>query len=87
MILALPNLDFFNLKTWTNILINFYRIDEFHDSGIQLICKDLMTAIYKQKGLVGENLVYCDINHPFHPDPYNKIWYILISEDFEQWLR
>ena len=65
----------------------FNRIDEFYDSGTQMLCEDLMSANWKQKGLIGENLVYCDINHPFPPGPYNGTWHSLIREDFEQWLR
>ena len=65
----------------------FNRIDEFYDSGTQMMCEDLMSANWKQSGLVGENLVYCDINHPFPPGPYNGTWHSLIREDFEQWLR
>ncbi len=65
----------------------FNRIDEFYDSGTQMMCEDLMSANWKQKGLVGENLVYCDINHPFPPGPYNGTWHSLIRKDFEQWLR
>ena len=65
----------------------FNRIDEFYDSGTQMMCEDLMSANWKQKGLVGENLVYCDINHPFPPGPYNGTPHSLLREDFEQWAR
>jgi len=65
----------------------FNRIDEYYDSGVQMMCEDLMSANWKANGLVGDNLVYCDINHPFPPGPYNGTWHSLIREDFEQWLR
>lgn len=65
----------------------FTHLDRFYDSGIQMMCEDMMSANWKEKGLVGENLVYCNINHPFPPGPYNGTWHSLIREDFEQWLR
>jgi hypothetical protein len=52
-----------------------------------MMCEDMMSANWKEKGLVGENLVYCNINHPFPPGAYNGTWHSLIREDFEQWLR
>lgn len=64
----------------------FNRIDEFYDSGVQMMCEDLMSANWKANNLVGPNLVYCDINHPFPPGPYNGTWHSLLREDFEKWL-
>jgi len=63
------------------------HIDEFYDSGVQYICEDFMSANWKKYGLVGENLVYCDINHPFPPGEYNGTPHSLIREDFEKWLK
>lgn len=65
----------------------FNLIDEFYDSGIQMMCEDMMSANWKHKNLVGENLVYCNVDHPFPPGPYNGTWHSLIREDFEKWLR
>jgi hypothetical protein len=65
----------------------YTHLDTFYDSGIQMMCEDMMSANWKKSGLVGENLVYCNINHPFPPGPYNGTWHSLIREDFEQWLR
>jgi len=65
----------------------YTHLDRFYDSGIQMMCEDMMSANWKEKGLVGENLVYCNINHPFPPGAYNGTWHSLIREDFEQWLR
>jgi len=65
----------------------YNHLDRFYDSGIQMMCEDMMSANWKQHNLVGENLVYCNINHPFPPGAYNGTWHSLIREDFEQWLR
>lgn len=64
----------------------FNRIDEFYDAGTQMMCEDIMSANWKANNLVGSNLVYCDVNHPFPPGPYNGTWHSLIREDFEKWL-
>jgi len=65
----------------------YNHLDRFYDSGVQMMCEDMMSANWKEKGLVGENLVYCNMNHPFPPGAYNGTWHSLVREDFEQWLR
>jgi hypothetical protein len=65
----------------------YNHLDKFYDSGIQMMCEDMMSANWKQHNLIGENLVYCNINHPFPPGQYNGTWHSLIREDFEKWLR
>jgi hypothetical protein len=64
----------------------FNNIDKFYDNGTIMMCEDMMSENWKLNGLVGENLVYMDINHPFPPGPYNGTWHSLIREDFEKWL-
>ena len=66
----------------------FNRIDEFYDEdGVQMMCEDMMSENWKANNLVGENLIYCNLDHPFPPGQYNGTWHSLIREDFEQWLR
>lgn len=65
----------------------YNHLDRFYDSGIQMMCEDMMSANWKQHNLIGENLVYCNINHPFPPGQYNGTWHSLVREDFEKWLR
>lgn len=65
----------------------FEHIEEFYESGVQYMCEDFMGANWTQYGLIGEKLVYCDVNHPFPPGQYNGTWHSLIREDFEEWLR
>ena len=63
-------------------------IDEFYDEdGVQMMCEDMMSENWKANDLVGENLIYCNLDHPFPPGQYNGTWHSLIREDFEQWLR
>ena len=63
------------------------HIDEFYDSGVQYMCEDFMGANWKKYGLVGENLVYCDVNHPFPPGEYNGTPHSLIRDDYAEWLK
>ena len=65
----------------------YKHLDKFYDSGTQMMCEDMMSANWKQHNLVGENLVYCNLDHPFPPGSYNGTWHSLVREDFEQWLR
>jgi hypothetical protein len=65
----------------------YNHLDEFYDSGIQMMCEDMMSANWKLHNLVGENLVYCNMDHAFPPGQYNGTWHSLIREDFEKWLR
>jgi hypothetical protein len=64
----------------------FNNIDKFYDNGTIMMCEDMMSENWKLNELVGENLVYMDINHPFPPGAYNGTWHSLIREDFEKWL-
>jgi hypothetical protein len=65
----------------------YNHIDEFYDSGVQYMMEDFMSANWKRHGLVGENLVYCDVNHPFSPGEYNSTWHSLLRNDMEEWLK
>jgi hypothetical protein len=65
----------------------YNHIDEFYNQGVQYMMEDFMSANWKMYGLTGENLVYCDINHPFPPGPYNGTWHSLLREDFEEWQK
>jgi hypothetical protein len=65
----------------------YNHIDEFYNSGVQYMMEDFMSANWKRNGLVGENLVYCDVSHPFPPGPYNGTWHSLLREDMEEWLK
>jgi hypothetical protein len=89
-----PNRDFGNdqfafssSKNMDKYSDTFSHIDKFYNSGTQMMCEDMMSANWKSNGLVGDNLVYCNVNHPFPPGQYNGTWHSLIRQDFEQWLR
>jgi len=65
----------------------YNNIDNFYNSGVQYMMEDFMSANWKLHNLVGENLLYCDINHPFPPGEYNGTWHSLLREDMQEWLK
>lgn len=65
----------------------FEYIDDYYESGVQFIGEDLMQANIRKYGLVGEKLVYCNMNNPFSPGPHNGTWHSLIRDDYEQWTQ
>ena len=73
-----------NMDKYSN---TFNRIDEFYDDGVTMIGEEMMAANWREKGLVGENLVYFNPNHPFPPGPYNGTWHSLLRENFDEWQK
>jgi hypothetical protein len=65
----------------------YQHYDEFYKQGVQFMMEDFMSANWKKYGLVGDNLVYCDVNHPFSPGEYNGTWHSLLRNDMEEWLK
>ena len=65
----------------------FNQIEKFYDRGTTMIGEEMMAANWREKGLVGENLVYFNPNHPFPPGPHNGTWHSLLREDFESWQK
>jgi hypothetical protein len=65
----------------------FNHIDEFYDNGTTMICEDMMSENWKLHNLVGDNLVYVDVKHPFPPGAHNGTPHSLVREDFDKWQR
>jgi len=65
----------------------FNHIEKHYDRGTVMIGEEMMAANWREKGLVGDNLIYFNPNHPFPPGPYNGTWHSLIREDFDQWQK
>ena len=61
------------------------HVDEYYESGVQFIGEDLMQANIRKHGLVGDKLVYVNMNNPFPPGPYNGTPHSLIRDDMELW--
>lgn len=65
----------------------FNQIEKFYDRGTIMIGEEMMAENWREKGLVGENLVYFNPNHPFPPGPHNGTYHSLLREDFESWQK
>ena len=65
----------------------FNQIEKFYDRGTIMIGEEMMAENWREKGLVGENLLYFNPNHSFPPGPHNGTWHSLLREDFESWQK
>lgn len=73
-----------NMKKYMSIYPN---IDKYYDMGTQMIGEEMTKANLIEHNLVGENLVYVDMNNPFPPGKYNGTWHSLVRRDYESWIR
>ena len=74
-------------ETMNKYMTTWNRVDEYYESGVQFIGEDLMQANLRYHGLVGENLVYVNMNNPFPPGPHNGTWHSLIRDDYDKWTQ
>lgn len=63
----------------------FEGLDEYYNAGYDFIGEQLMRANLHKYNLVGDNLVYYDVYHPFGPGFRNGTPHSLIRDDFLQW--
>lgn len=63
----------------------FANIDFLYSHGCPYNGEELMCANMGLYGLLGDNLVYVDVNHPFLPDRYGSMRHSLIRDDFSNW--
>lgn len=63
------------------------NMDHYYDQGTQMIGEDMMQAHLRNHNLVGENLVYVDMNNPFPPGEFNGTWHSLIRDDCAEWKK
>jgi hypothetical protein len=66
-------------------LSTFENIDRYYDNGCELGGETLMQANLRAHGLIGEKLVYTNMNNPFPPQAYSGWPSSLIREDFLSW--
>ena len=65
----------------------FKYIDEYYNAGAVYIGENMMQANLRKHGLVGEKLMYVNMNNPFPPGKYNGSWHSLIRDDMNQWVK
>lgn len=78
---------FSNSENMNHYANAFQHFDEYYNQGVMFMMEDFMSANWKRYGLVGKELVYCDVHHPFPPGAYNGTWHSLLREDMEEWLK
>lgn len=74
-------------ETMMKYMSTFQNIDKYYEAGNQFIGEDMMRANLHEHGLIGEKLVYCNMNNPFPPGPHNGSWHSLIRDDYDQWAK
>jgi len=60
-------------------------IDEYYNGGASIIGEDLLQANLRKHNLIGENLVYVDVNNPFPPGAYNGNPHSIVRDDIMDW--
>jgi hypothetical protein len=65
----------------------YENLDIYYSRGTQMIGEEMLKANLIHNDLVGENLVYVDMNNPFPPGKYNGTWHSLVREDYEEWIK
>lgn len=63
----------------------YENMDHFYDQGVSMIGEDMMQAQIRMYHLIGEKLIYVDMNNPFPPGPRNGTPHSLIRDDYYQW--
>ena len=74
-------------ETMNKYMSTYSYLNHYYDQGVQMIGEDMCSANLKQHGLIGDKLVYVNVNNPFPPGPHNGTWHSLIREDYEQWTK
>jgi len=72
-------------RVMTDYMSTYLYMDHYYNAGCQMIGEDMMSANLHRCGLIGDNLVYVDMNNPFPPGPYNGTPHSLIRDDMQLW--
>ena len=74
-------------ETMMNYMSTYINIDKYYDSGTIFVGENLMQANLREHGLIGEKLVYVNMNNPFPPGAHNGTWHSLIRDDMNKWTQ
>jgi hypothetical protein len=78
---------FSSSENMNDYMSTYLFLNHYYDQGVQMIGEDMCSANLKQHDLVGEKLVYVNMNNPFPPGPHNGTWHSLIREDYDKWTK
>lgn len=73
--------------TMKKYMSTFLFLDDYYAQGYQMIGEEMMKANLHNHGLIGDKLMYVDVNHPFPPGKYNGTPHSLIRDDMDKWLK
>lgn len=77
---------FSSMENMQKYMSSFMNIDHYYDDlNTLFIGENIMQTNLREHGLVGENLVYVNMNNPFPPGLHNGTWHSLIRDDYERW--
>lgn len=65
--------------------MSFLNVDRAYNFGMPISGEDVLSANLQINNLIGENLVYIDMNNAFPPGKYNSTSHNLIRDDFSDW--
>lgn len=65
----------------------YTNMNHYYDQGVAMIGEDMMQAHLREYGLIGDNLVYVNMNNPFPPGEFNGTWHSLIRDDCAEWKK
>jgi hypothetical protein len=74
-------------QVMTKYMSTYLYMDQYYSQGAQMIGEDMMAANIRHHGLIGEKLIYVDMNNPFPPGPHNGSWHSLIRDDYDTWTK
>lgn len=74
-------------EVMTKYMSTYLYMNYYYDRGAQMIGEDMMAANIRHHGLIGEKLMYVDMNNPFPPGPHNGSWHSLIRDDYDTWAK
>lgn len=78
---------FSSSQNMNQYMSTYLYMNHYYDQGVQMIGEDMCSANLKYHGLVGDKLVYVNMNNPFPPGPHNGTWHSLVREDYDQWTK
>lgn len=72
-------------ETMNDYMSTYLHMEKFYNQGVTMIGEDMLWANCKMHGLIGDNLMYVNMNNPFPPGPYNGTPHSLVRDDMDLW--
>lgn len=63
----------------------YWHLEDYYNAGYQMNGEEMLKATLRNNNLIGDSLVYVNMNNPFPPGKYNGTPHSLIRDDMELW--